>query len=274
MKVEGEDIVKRYVIFAFVIMFFTFVLDDLYNMPSPPRQESEFSEEDVLQKTVKELGLPNLPNNTNTTRNVKFCGKEPYSVAFEIKVQKADSGNYVVVVSDTWTNDADRQEKLKRIRIYYVSQESFKQLYLDGSLTAAIGECSDDEYGLKSFRPVTSGVFIPKEEVDQMMEHSGGTEATLAFVRAWAAKSREDFMKWSEPSSGMTSMADTLLDDRFSYAFTGMHGPILQDDQGKLFCLGVKYKVSDSIEKEERHLESAICSRPTSEGKWNVYMID
>ncbi|NOU65850.1 hypothetical protein GC096_17590 [Paenibacillus sp. LMG 31461] len=271
---------KKYMlIMIFLIIFLLSVWDDRAKMPPTNMQplsvqKVTFSENHALNKTIRELGLPNLEKNTARERNVRFCGKEPYRVEFGVKIQLLEAEKYLVVLSEKWRNEADHQEKLNRIRFYYVSSEIFELMYQDGSIVATIGDCSDDPYGLKSFQPVSPGVFFPQKELDQLSNIGAEKDAILAFVHAWASKNREELAQLVVPSAMMNEMLDRLTNDRYSYAFTGIDGSIMQSEGGE-YCMGVDYRVSDSVEKEEREINnSAICVRPNASGKWNVYMID
>ncbi|OCT15023.1 hypothetical protein A8709_12955 [Paenibacillus pectinilyticus] len=263
---------------VFFLIFIVSIWDDHAKMPVASIQplsvpKMTFSEERALEKTIRELGLPNVENNTVRERNVNFCGKDRYAVEFGVKIQPLEAENYLVLISEKWRNDADHQEKLNRIRFYYVSPERFELQYQDGSIAATIGECSDDVYGLKSFQPVSPGVFIPQKDLDQISNLGAKKEAILAFVQAWASRNRGEFAQWMESNAMTNEMIDTLLDVRYSYAFTGIDGSVMQNNGGE-YCMGIDYQRSDSVEKEEREFKSAVCVRPDDRGKWHVYMID
>jgi hypothetical protein len=239
--------------------------------PTPPKEG--LNEDEAYLKAMNTLGKPNIEKATAVTRNIQFCGSEKtYQVEFSSSLKKLNSGEFLIRFSEKWYDPVAKYEKLNKIDFYIVSADDFQLLYNEGSVSSTLGECKDDLYGLKSFKPLTSSVLITKSDWDAIKGYDEMKLSLHDFLKAWAAKNKADLMNLMENPAGIQNL-DQMLSQQYQYSFTGPLRVLLENDNHEV-CAGVDYLVSDSLNKEITTRMSAICQRPNSQNQWKVYMID
>jgi hypothetical protein len=242
-------------------------------VPTPTPLQEGFSEDDAYLKAMSTLGKPNIEKATAVTRNIQFCGSEKtYRVEFSSSLKKLNSGEFLIRFSEKWYDPVAKYEKLNKIDFYIVSADDFQLLYNEGSVSSTLGECKDDLYGLKSFKPLESSVLIAQSDWDAIKGYDAMKLALHDFLKAWAAKNKADLMNLIENPAGFQNL-DQILSQQYQYSFTGPLRVLLENDNHEV-CAGVDYRVSDSLNKEITTRMSAICQRPNSQNQWKVYMID